>query len=67
MPIVRYTQEELAKMKGRTNEQRLKNMTEEEIETAARSDPDNPPLTDEELKQFKRPSEEYRKRFQKDD
>jgi len=67
MAIVRHTQEELEKMKGQTNEERLKNMTEEEIEEAAKSDPDNPPLTDEELKNFKRPSEEYRKRFQKDD
>ncbi len=67
MAIVRHTQEELDKMKGQTNEGRLKNMTEKEIEEAAKSDPDNPPLTDEELKSFKRPSEEYRKRFQKDD
>ncbi len=67
MAIVRHTQEELEKMKGQTNEERLKNMTEEEIEEAAKSDPDNPPLTDEELKNFKRPSEEYRKRFQKND
>jgi len=42
-------------------------MTEKEIEEAAKFDPDNPPLTDEELKSFKRPSEEYRKRFLKDD
>jgi len=67
MAIVQYTQEELEKMKGETNEERLKNMTEEEIEEGAKSDPDNPPLTDEQLKKFKRPSEEYRKRFQKDD
>jgi len=30
MAIVRYTQEELEKMKGQSNEDRLKNMTEEE-------------------------------------
>lgn len=29
---------------------KLDAMTDEEIEAAARSDPDNPPLTDEELK-----------------
>jgi hypothetical protein len=29
-------------------------MTDEEIEAAARSDPDNPPLTDEELAQMRR-------------
>lgn len=39
-------------MKDDTEWERLKAMTDEEIETAARSDPDNPPLTDEELQQF---------------
>ncbi|MGI9281152.1 MAG: hypothetical protein ACR2PX_16220 [Endozoicomonas sp.] len=67
MAIVRHSQDELDKMKGETNEERLKNLTEEEIEERAKSDPDNPPLTDEQLKEFKRPSEEYQKRFQKDD
>lgn len=32
----------------------MRPMTEEEIEAAARSDPDNPPLTEEQLKQLKR-------------
>lgn len=32
----------------------LREMTEEEIEAGALSDPDNPPLTDEELKTFRR-------------
>ncbi len=32
----------------------LREMTEEEIEAGALSDPDNPPLTDEELKNFRR-------------
>lgn len=39
-------------MKDDTEWERLKAMTDEEIELAARSDPDNPPLTDEELQQF---------------
>jgi Ca2+-binding EF-hand superfamily protein len=32
---------------------KLDAMTDEEIEAAARSDPDNPPLTDEELKNLR--------------
>jgi putative transcriptional regulator len=32
---------------------RLDAMTDEEIEAAARSDPDNPPLTDEQLAQMR--------------
>jgi putative transcriptional regulator len=35
-----------------TDWERVKTMTEEEIEAAALADPDNPPLTDEELKRF---------------
>jgi putative transcriptional regulator len=38
----------------KTDWERLRNMTEEEIEANALSDPDNPPLTDEELKRFRR-------------
>jgi putative transcriptional regulator len=35
---------------------RLEAMTDEEIIAAALKDPDNPPLTDEELAQFRRPA-----------
>jgi putative transcriptional regulator len=35
---------------------RLDTMTDEEITAAALADPDNPPLTDEQLAQFRRPS-----------
>lgn len=35
---------------------RLDAMTDEEITAAALTDPDNPPLTDEQLAQFRRPS-----------
>lgn len=35
---------------------RLDAKTDEEIEAAALSDPDNPPLTEEELKRFRRPA-----------
>ncbi len=40
-------------LQDKTDWERVKVMTEEEIEAAALSDPDNPPLTDEELKRFK--------------
>jgi hypothetical protein len=40
--------------KGKTDYDRLKNMTENEIEENAKSDPDAPLLSDEELKKFKR-------------
>jgi hypothetical protein len=53
MAIVRYTLEEALKLRGKSDDQRLKNMTEEDIERAAAEDPDNPILTEEELKQFK--------------
>jgi len=65
MTIKTYTKAELEKLEDKSDLERLKNMTEEEIKEAAESDPDNPPLTDEELEQFKPPSDEYRKRFQK--
>ena len=67
MAIEKHTREEIDKLKDRSDIERLENMTEEEIEEAAKSDPDNPPLTDEQLKQFKRPSEDFRRRFQKND
>ena len=41
------------KLIDRTDWERVRNMTEEEIEAAANSDPDCPLLTDEELKQTK--------------
>lgn len=49
-----YTEEELKKLKSKTDYERLKNMTEEEIEQAAKDDPDSALPTDEELKKFKR-------------
>lgn len=67
MAIVRYTKEELKKMKGKTDEERLKNISEEELEKAAKADPDSDWPSEEELKKFKKPSNEYRKRFLKDD
>jgi len=57
----------LEKTQGKTDKERLKNITEKELEEVAKSDPDSAWPTDEELKKFKSPSEEYRKRFLKDD
>ncbi len=39
---------------GKTDYERLKNMTEEEIEENAKNDSDNPLQSDEDLKKFKR-------------
>jgi putative transcriptional regulator len=41
-------------MKSRTDWKKVKSMTEKEITSAAKSDPDAQLLTDEELKKFKR-------------
>ena len=54
MSIKKFSKEELEKMKDLTDYERLKNMTEEEIEEAAKSDPDVPHLSEEELKKFKK-------------
>lgn len=43
----------LRPLSDETDWERLRAMTEEEVEAAALSDPDNPPLTDEELGRFK--------------
>lgn len=55
--IVRYTSKELEAMlargESRTDWERVRNMTEAEVERNARADPDAPPLTDKELSQMK--------------
>ncbi len=53
MGITRITSEEAAKITGETDRERLSRLTDEEIEERARSDPDNPPLTEEQLREFK--------------
>ncbi len=53
MGTVKYSVEEAKKLKGGSDLERLKNMTEEEIEKAAQEDENNPLLTNEELKEFK--------------
>ncbi len=65
MTMKQYTLEELKKLKGKSDLDRLENMTEKELEEAAKSDPDSAWLTDEELKQFKRPNKEFFDRFKK--
>ncbi len=65
MGTEKYTSEEIEQLEDHSDKERLKNMTDEEIEEAAKSDPDNPPLSENQLKSFKCPTEEYRKGFQK--
>ena len=52
-----YTLEEIEKLKkegkGKSDLERLQEMTEEELEEAAKSNPDSAWPTDEELKEFK--------------
>ena len=50
--ITRVTLEQAREMEDLTDWERVDNTTEEEIEQNALDDPDNPPLTDEELEQF---------------
>ncbi|PSO63006.1 MAG: hypothetical protein BRC40_03460 [Cyanobacteria bacterium QH_8_48_120] len=50
--ITRVTLEQAREMEDLTDWERVDNITEEEIEQNALDDPDNPPLTDEELEQF---------------
>jgi putative transcriptional regulator len=55
--IIRYRPGIDPKPEDRTDWERLRRMTDEEIEAAALSDPDALPLTDEQLAQAYRPSE----------
>ncbi len=52
--FVTYTQEQLRHLKGRSNFKRVDAFTDEELHANALSDPDNPPLTDAELKSMRR-------------
>ena len=53
MAMVKYTREEVEKLKSLTDEARLDSMTDEDLRAAAESDPDNPPLTTEELQRMR--------------
>jgi len=50
--ITRISWEEWKQMKGKTDWERIHNMTEEEIEQNALDDPDSYPYTEEELEQI---------------
>ena len=54
MAKVTVTAEEAKKIKGKTDWEKLENMTDEELHQAAIDDPDVAPLSEEELKKFKR-------------
>jgi hypothetical protein len=62
-----YTLEELKKMKGKTDLERVKNTTEKDIMEQSISDPDTPYLTDEELKEFTTPEERKKRNEQQKD
>ena len=54
MAMKRYTAKQIKKLKDRTDYRRVERMTDEEIEAAARSDPDAPPCTRAQLKKFRK-------------
>jgi len=54
MTIRKITSDEVKSIKGDTDWDEVDNLTDEEIEKAAKSDPDSALPTDEELKGFKR-------------
>jgi len=62
-----YTLEELRKMKGKTDLERVKNTTEKDIMEQSISDPDTPYLTDEELNEFTTPEERKKRDEQQKD
>lgn len=56
--VVRYSKEELKKLKGKTDFLRVRNTSDKEIERQVASDPDSYIPTDAELKNFKPVSKE---------
>jgi hypothetical protein len=54
MSIKKYTEEELKNIKDETDYERVKNMSDEEIEKNSQSDEDSLTPTDEQLKKFKK-------------
>jgi hypothetical protein len=65
MAIRKVSAEEAKKIKGRTNWEKVDKLTDEEIEEAARSDPDSALPSEEELRDFRPalPSEEELRDF----
>ncbi len=54
MAITRITDEEAKQIKGRTDLEKQRQKSDEELRDAALNDPENPLITEEDLKQFKR-------------
>ncbi len=54
MTIKKYSKEEIKETEDKTDYQRVKSMSDEEIEKNAQEDPDALPLTDEQIKKFKK-------------
>lgn len=54
MAIVKITKEEARHSKGVTDAEKLRQKTDEEIEEAARNDPDSALPTEQQLQEFKR-------------
>jgi len=67
MTTKKYALEEIEELnnQGKSDLKRLEEMTEKELEEAAKSDPDSAWPTDEKLKKFKRPNKEFFERFKK--
>ena len=61
MTIKKYTKKEIEKMEDKTDYERIKNMSDEEIEKNAQEDPDALPPTDEQMKKFKKVKNEKQK------
>ena len=59
MTIKKITPEEAKNLKGKTDWEEVDKLTDEEIEEAAKSDPDSALPSDEELKKFKRVNKKY--------
>lgn len=62
---VKVEREKGDSVNGKTDYERLKKMSEKEIEENAASDPDAPPVSDEDLKKFKRVNPKQEKQDEK--
>ena len=51
--MIKYTQNDINKLKGKTNWERVKNKTEKEIQEAALKDKDAPLVSDHDANKFK--------------
>ena len=53
MAVKRYTKQELKAKQSQTDWESVDDLADEEVYQAALSDPDNPPLTEQQLKQMR--------------